>query len=341
VWAAANAGYGAEVPSSVRSAVRRAAVTDGDAYGRALALNAALALDADGSAVRRAAVALARSILQEGARLKVPRTLSSARGRGARVETLSLAALALSRTGTGAQEVAGLLKRIAQYRGGGGWGGTQATVLALRALATGCGTGETAGEVVLESAGVSLGRFRLRGNGASPMRVDFGAPPTDDVRVRFDGTGRITYTLAATGQLRWGAEEEDTGRKGLNLKTRLSRTSFPVGREVSLEAVLQERGSGSENCMLDLGLGPAFVPVDAALKQLVVDGRIEKYETPPGRLVLYLGALGPGRTQTLRLPLTAVRAGRYTLPPSRAFEYYRPENCAVAKGASVAIASPE
>jgi hypothetical protein len=338
VWAALRCGYRDEAVQAQVAEFEAAALAPGDPYTQALALNACLEFDSRRGPWREAAVALAERVLAGALREVSGRTLSSAHGYGAEAETLALVALALQRAGTGGDLEGQLLKRLAQLRSPqGAWPGTQATALALRALARGTAHGQVRGDLLVESGGIPLGRLSIKGDEQQPPLLELAAPATDSVTVRFAGEGTVRYALVASGHRRWGVDEADTARSGLNLRLALPAAPPAVGDAVLLRAEFQERGDGAENILLDLGLGPALAPDAAGLDALVGAGRVRRWEARGERLALYLDGLKAGERLSLEVPLLAARPGVYRLPAARAYEYYRPENLATVPGSELTV----
>jgi len=340
-WAAARAGRltKGNLSSGLGDRLRGMAKSHPDPYIRALALNACLELQPGNPVFRDYAVDLATQVLGKPGATRKCRSLTARYGGGARVEVLALAALALQRTGAGADLEDSLITAIVKLRRvRGSWPGTQATVLALFALTNGQGHGAAAGSVTVRSDEIVIGEIELDTDLAAPHFTALRTPSADNVDIVFDGVGAVTYSLIARGHARWGADEEDTARPGLNLAFRLPAGPLHVGDDVPAEVRLQDRADGAENCMVELGLGPALRPNRSALSALADNRAIERYEVRDASLILYLGDLPAGETRNIPLRLIAAREGAYRTPTSRAYEYYRPENLAEIPGRNLVVA---
>lgn len=335
-WAGAKAGRDSEELRPLIPELQKLIAAD-DPYLALLAANACIDLSVAPDALRERVPELARRLIEKpGAWSDSLQTLSSARGKGALTEVLSLACIALQRLRGDADLTERLLRHIVQCRGAGGaWPGTQATVLALRALSE--GTRPAAGQVTAHAGPFQLGQLTFEGNESTPPWVELPPPGDDHIEVTFTGEGTLNYTFIARGQLRWRAEEDDTAREGLNLKLSLAKTEVPLGSEVPVTAILQERGTGASNCMIEVGLGPGLLPNPSSLRPLIDSGKVRQTETADGRLILYLGDLQRGQSIELHFTLVAALPGSFTMPPSRAYEYYRPENLSVVQGAKLHV----
>lgn len=260
---------------------------------------------------------------------------SSARGVGAETECLALAALAGQKSGQTVPER--LYQELARRRSGrGGWPGTQATTLALKALTGGHPGTDCEGTLTASSEGVVLGTFAI---GPEARHFTLREPIDGKVRLHYEGKGRLGYLLSARGEMRWRDEELHLDRDGLNLRTALDREIAATGEEIILTASLFDRGDGAENPLLELDLGPALALNHAALDAIVADeeSAVLRYEPRDYGVALFLRHIKAGGQEQLRIPLIADKPGAYTLPTSRLWEYYRPENEAAAAGLAITI----
>ena len=84
--------------------------------------------------------------------------------------------------------------------------------------------------------------------------------------------------------------------------------------------------------MIEVGLAPGLAPNPSSFRPLLDSGKVRETETTDGRLILYLGDLQRGQSIELDFTLVAALPGTFTMAPSRAYEYYRPENLSVIQG---------
>lgn len=272
--------------------------------------------------------------LANGLPKKSPKLPSSARGLGSETELIALAIMAGQRAGLAVPGT--LYEELGRRRSArGGWPGTQATTMALKAL-TGARMEPCDGILIVSSRGVELSRHRIDDDA---RHFTLGQPLADTMQLRYEGVGRLSYLVSAHGDMRWSDEEMHLEREGLNLRAALDRAEAAVGEEIVMTVNLNDRGDGVENPILEIGLGAAFTVNISAVEELVANpqSRILRYEVRNNGGVLYLASLPAGGRQSLRIPLTATRAGRYTLPATRVWEYYRPENADEAAGMEVII----
>ncbi len=336
VWAVLRSGRSrADVGKHLPRLDRIAGSRSHSVYDRLLALNACLAAHPESSAYRKLATGLGvNAASQAGA----GRTISSAYGRGGKTEVLALAAIALSRAAAAPQLQCRLVNQLLALRGAhGAWPGTQATVLALEALIATRGDAAR-GSVKILADGNVVDSVEVSGREETPAFVDLPSLGRRDFQIRFNGSGKVTYAVHAKGCQRWGSEAEQLARDGLNLRLKWDRQDLLLGRETRLTAIIAERGEGARNCMLEIGLGPALQPTPTAMRKLVQNGAIKRWEVRQQTLILYLDSLAVGGRQTLDLPLLPTHPGAYQLPASRVYEYYNPDNLQTVPGARIRIA---
>jgi len=335
-WAGAKTGRDSEELKSLIPELQKQTGVD-DPHLALLAAHACIQLSAVPDSLRERVSEIAQRLLEKpGAWSAALRTLSSARGKGALTEALSLACIAQLRLRGDPDLTERLLRHIVQLRGAGGaWPGTQATILALRAISELARPAK--GQVTAHAGPLQLAQLTFEGNESTPPWVELPPPGDDHIEITFTGQGALNYAFIARGQLRWRAEEDDTARKGLNLRLELSKTDVSVGAEIPVTAVLQERGEGAANCMIEVGLAPGLSPNPSSLRPLLDSGKVRETETTDGRLILYLGDLQRGQSIKLDFTVVAALPGTFTMPPSRAYEYYRPENLSVIPGAKIHV----
>lgn len=303
------------------------------AYSRLTGALSLLAVD-PGHGQARAAIGKEVDNLTKGLPQKSPKLPSSARGLGSETELVALAILAGQRAGL---PVPGVLYEELGLRRSvrGGWPGTQATVLALKAL-TEAGSDPCDGVVIVSSRGVELSRHRIGGDADHFMLRE---PLADSMQLRYEGSGRLGFLVSALGEMRWRDEETHFGRDGLNVRIEVDKTEAALGEEIAMTVSLDDRGDGVENPIVEIGLGAACAVNPTAMEDMIADTQsgVLRYEVRDKGVTLYLVSMPAGGKRRLLVPLTATRAGRYTLPATRAWEYYRPENADTAAGMVITV----
>jgi hypothetical protein len=256
-------------------------------------------------------------------------SITSSRGSNLEVETTALAAIAFLRDPAerGAGESA-IRYLVSKRRGGGGFGATQATILALRALL------EQARHAAKTESEMDLTLFvnnRVAGHGhVHPgMRrpVVFSRELLDDleeggseIMVRAEGEGSLPFALSLRYHTR--VPPTDAGC-AVGVATALDREQAREGESVGLSVTLTNREKGAVPMTLArVGLPAGLTPRIEALRELVKSGAIDSYEVRPREVALYLRGMAPSETKTVNLDLTAEFPGDFEGPATSAYLYY-------------------
>lgn len=263
-------------------------------------------------------------------------------GRYADIENTAMVASALQRGQAHGELVPLALRFLAQARSRhGGWGTTQATVWALRALEAAQGSG--AGPVTLE---ITLDGQPMRPDdqallqGAQPGRVVLA--PKDQALRRFEAHQRLRgpHSLKVEASARSGATAQLTARyavpwssprarvegERVQMEIQAKERQVERGAVVELTAVVSnptQDALGATMVELPLPVGGYLLPEepDAWLEAGVVD----RYEVTPTHLRLYLASLRPGQRQVFTWRAVALVAGDSSLPAGRAWAFYTPD----------------
>ncbi len=364
VWALTETGVRDELAKEL-DALARQAEGAGDPYF--LALVALGQLNAGRTDEATKLLGRLRDIQKGTGEVAGARTsITSSAGRDLLIETTSLAALgwlrrdaALARANApkefhASAEKAG--KWVVQQRGpGGGFGATQATVLALKALIAFAADNAQAtpfGEVHLDvhvnndgkmelsksaAAKIAPGmadpvlvRFKDRpGEGPEPPRTVLG-PGKNLLQVRLSSAkGEVPYTLSWSYRT---LKPVGSGEAPLRLTTALSQAKAKEGESVKLTATLENRwgeDTGMAVAVIGLPAGLALPEDFAQLKELArlrdggkEPGVISAWELRGRELVLYWRELKAEQKVELNLDLVCRLPGTYSGPASRAYLYY-------------------
>jgi hypothetical protein len=259
----------------------------------------------------------------------VEATLVGARGRSRDAETLALVLQAL--LVTRAHECGPLLERLVSLRtASGSFGTTQATVQALRALlAAETGASPAAARVEVRDRDTVLLAREFGADAMEPLRFDLGDRPPGPLSITLEGERRLRGTLTRTTWAPW-AGSSAPGRVALDV--RYPGDAVPVSRPHRAEVVITNPTAKRATLVTaEIGLPPGC---DAEASEVEGEGalRIERGETA---MVLYLPDLEPGARLVFRIRFTPRYRLAVRTAPSRAYEYYTPEESAVVPPALV------
>ncbi len=258
------------------------------------------------------------------------------------VESTALATTALLEAGRMGEADRAVEWLVANRQGGGTWGATQATALALEALTA---------HAELASRPRSAGRLRVEVNGQAAGTVayeaDHSAPLVVDGLARHLHAGQNTIVLRQddgeplpyTVDVRWTAVNPTSAPGAeLRLSTTLDRAEAPMGETVRLTARLENRtGKVVPSPIARIGLPAGLEPQLWQLKELQERGVVAFYETRPREVTLYWEGQHGDEVHEVNLDLLAAVPGRFTGPASSAWPYYDDDERSWAKGLQVAI----
>jgi hypothetical protein len=274
-------------------------------------------------------------------------SITGSGGRDLQIETTALALLGWLKANRPAEFVGNVqngIKWLGQQRGGhGGFGSTQSTILALKALiAFTKANKKTAdsGELVLRVGDQELGRLKFAAGVQEPLTIaaqeaigDKSKLPLhagkNTVRVEISGNNVLPYTLTWSYQTLKPVSAEGCPVK---LETKLDRTLVDEGDTVRLSVKVQNTsGKGQGMAVAIIGI-PAGLTLPEDFKQLKDYTRLQDNDTKPGRisawetqgreLVLYWRDLAPDAVIELPIDLICRVPGEYRGPASRGYLYY-------------------
>jgi hypothetical protein len=341
VWALTESGKEDDVTKEL-DALAGQAKTSKDPYFLALVANGLLNRDrsAEGVELLKAVTGLQK----DDGHLDAARTsITGSGGRDLQIETTALAVLGWLKANRPAEFTAPLqkaVKWVGQQRGGyGGFGSTQSTVLALKALIAFAKANKKTAEA---------GELRLVVNDAAAERLDFAAGVQDaltltlrepekhlkagknSVRVEITGAKNVfPCTVALTYRTLTPPSADNAA---VRLGTKLDRQTAGEGETVHLTVTVentQDKGQGMAVAIVGL---PAGLTLPEDLKQLkdyarlrnngTERGLISHFETRGRELVLYWRDLAPKQKIEVPVDLIARVPGEYRGPASRSYLYY-------------------
>ncbi len=300
-----------------------------DAYSTALCAN--VFVRAKSGEARNALVELIRAakLDKDSAYWNAEQTITYGRGTPAGIETTALATLALARGGHGDMAEKGLMAITRAKDAYGGWHSTQATVLSLKALIAGASISskpeDSTVTVKLNGQAVTLDRITSK-NWETVQQVALSThlkAGTNTLELVSDSGASLGYQVVLRYHVPWTEPARDSE---VRVETVYDKTSMRLDEAVGCMARITYRGPETFMLIVDVGLPSGFSPELASLDALKRTGRIDKYTLSGKSVTFYLGRVRPH--QVVDLPFT-VRP-RFVVstvtPPSRAYEYYNPEN---------------
>jgi hypothetical protein len=264
--------------------------------------------------------------------LKADHSIVISYGKSLQVETASLTALALLRSPRpDAAALQKLMEFIISSRSHGGFGSTQATILALKAVTGYARYNKRAAEdgkieLYLNNRLVAAKEYHrgTRGEITLPALEGYMQPGDQQFRVVFAGTREpLPYSLNAS----WSAYTPSSSPEcKVDLETSLAASSVSVGKTLRLTTVLKNKTpQGQPMTVALVGIPSGLSPQPWQLKELQERGVFDFYEVRKNYLVFYYRELGPKAIHTISLDLKAEVPGVYEAPAGTAYLYYTGE----------------
>jgi hypothetical protein len=274
-------------------------------------------------------------------------SITGSGGRDLEIETTALTTLAWLKANRPAEfhSTIGKANRwIGQQRGGyGGFGSTQSTILALKALIAFTRENRKTAEagdlkLFVNDVAEPVAMMHFTAGTLEPIiarlpREDLLKPGNNKVRVEMTGKNSFPYTLSWSYQTLKPANDENCP---VQLNAKLDRSSATEGETVRLTAVLENKtGKGQGMAVAILGL-PGGLALPDDLRQLKDLARLRDNDTRPGvisafeirgrELVLYWRDLAPDQKIEVNLDLICRIPGEYRGPACRAYLYYNADH---------------
>lgn len=276
-------------------------------------------------------------------------SITGSGGRDLQIETTALALygwMKAKRPDLFLKHVQTAVRWIGQQRGGyGGFGSTQSTVLALKALVAYARVNRQtakAGDVILWLRGHEIARKHFAAGAGETIIVEVPDPEKNlaaghnDLRVSITAKNTFPFTATWSYQTLKPASDDNCP---IGLSARLDRNTAVEGETVRLNVQVENRtGKGQGMTVAIIGL-PAGLTLPEDLKDLKDlarapnDGtrpKISYFELRGRELVLYWRDLppdagGPNKID-VSLPLICRVPGEYRGPASRAYLYYNADH---------------
>jgi len=272
-------------------------------------------------------------------------SITGSAGRDLHIETTALTVLAWLKGNPGEfnTNVRKAVTWIGQQRGGyGGFGSTQSTILALKALIEFTKANKKtpeAGTLTLFVGDKQVGTLNFPADAREALEIkvpnaeELLKPGKNSVRTEITGQNVFPYTLSWSYQTLKPASDPECP---VHLTTSLDRTKVSEGDTVTLNVTV-ENPSDDERSMVVAIVGlPAGVTLPEDMKQLKEHARPREDGTKPGRisyfeirgreLILYWRGMGPKQKLEVPVELICRVPGEYRGPASRAYMYYNADH---------------
>lgn len=331
VYALAEAGFD-EIDIEANAAYKEA-ISSKDPYQLALVACAMFELGEKDKA-QKALTALMGTQSKDGSFTGKKHSITFSQGQSLKVETTSLAVLAMVKSGSpDGQKLQSAVEFITSARSGhGGFGSTQATIMALKSLveyAKFAKRTDEAGTIEVYVDGRKVAEKSYEAGTSDPVAIEglgaYLSEGTHNLEVKYKGCKEaLPYSVALDY---YTFLPNSSAECVVDLKTKLSETKVKMGETVRLSATLKNTTQdGQPMTMAIIGLPAGLSAQPWQLKELQEKKVVDFYEVVGNNIACYYRQMKPGETREINLDLKADIPGRYTAPASSAYLYYTAEN---------------
>ena len=310
--------------------VKNSAQKSADPYLIALACKALLNVKSSAAtSLLQKLVAMQKS---DGRFQGASQSITSSRGQSLNVETTSLAILAMLQSQNYKPQTRKALKwLLSQRSGGGSFGATQSTILALKALTTYAADSKktpTGGEISVLVNGQKVASESYKKGRQEPIVLtnfaSYFKRGKNMVQLKLSAKTAMPYSLALHYRSKDPASSEKLPFK---LSVTTAKSQIKMGETLRVTAKLKSSSEqGQPMTLLRIGIPGGLSLQTWQLKELVDKKQIAFYETRARELIVYYRSLPPRAEKEIAVDLVANVPGHYTAPASSSYLYYTPEN---------------
>lgn len=274
--------------------------------------------------------------------IKIQTTIVYSSYQNAVVETVALWAVALMRDASAdVRMIDQCINFISGKRSGYGYGTTQATSLALKALTDYAIHFAKANEDGIMNLIVNGKTVAMPFSGetkGSLINTDFAkymVNGKNELEVKLDSKSALPYSVV----LNWNTKTpESAGNCPLTLTTKLSQSTVKLNETVRLTIGLKnKKQEGLPMSIAVVGIPAGLSPQPWQLKELQEKGVFDYYEISGNRLAFFYRGLLSDDVKEINLDLKADILGEYTGAASSGYLYYTPEERHWNKGLEIRI----
>ncbi|WP_027001221.1 MG2 domain-containing protein [Hugenholtzia roseola] len=330
VYSLTEAGFSANLTAEIEG-VYQNATTSQDPYQMALLAN--ILYNTKDKRAEEVLKNLLKMQTEKGAWEGKKHSITVSTGNGLHIETTSLALLAaLKADQKAALAIQNGAKFLIGSRNYGGFGNTQSTVLALKALTEFAKFAKKAqedGTIEIWVAGKKVATKSYQKGEENQILIanleKHLQKGENTLSVKFVGVkNALPYTLS----IRYNSTlPQSSPQCEIELQTKLAKGKTQVGETVRLSATISNKTKeGKAMTVAILGIAGGLSPQPWQLKKLQEEGKYDFYEVRENSVILYYRQMKPKEVRTVELDLKAEIAGSYTAKASTAYLYYTNEH---------------
>jgi hypothetical protein len=324
VWALTEAGFAGDLKAEIEKSYKDAVKSE-DPYQIALMIQTLQKIQDKRTDVLLKE--LVKTQKQDGSFMGLTASVTHSTGNALKIETTALAAMAMMQAGgymVEANKAVEVLQKSKDYYG---YGSTQGTVLALKALLKHANLSKRAdesGEVAVIINGKEAHRVAYVAGQREitiPALSKYVAEGKNTIEVKYEKTKTaIPYDITLSYNTRQPQSSADCK---LNLSTSMASTSAKMGETVRIKADLSNKTNQSQSmamAMIGIPAGLSLQPWQ--LKEMQDKKLFDYYEIFEGYVVLHFERINANELKSVAFDLKADIPGTYEAPASTAFLYY-------------------
>jgi uncharacterized protein YfaS (alpha-2-macroglobulin family) len=222
---------------------------------------------------------------------------------------------------------------VEQKESDGGWGSTQNTVMALKALvAAQEATGQApTGTISVSRDGQQVASVELTEQNRDEVQTivlpESDATGTRSLEISGPGEGSLYYDVTTEYYRPWNGDGRERADGPLSLNVTYDRRNLTVDDTVEARVTVRNDGPAIGMAMVDLQVPPGFALDADQLAELEREGTISRYETRGDRLLLYLEDVSG--TTAFPVVMRATQPIEASSGAARSYDYYNPATEAV------------
>jgi alpha-2-macroglobulin-like protein len=288
---------------------------------------------------------LVRTQAENGSFTGLSHSITYSTGQALTVETTGIALLALTRAENPDRNRIDKAVRFLcdQRKAQGGFGNSQATIVALKALTAYVVFAKVTpedGSCTLLVNGKEAGQGSWKAGQRGVIKIEGWENLVQDgenrLDFRFEGMKEpLPFTLGL--DYHTSLPPNDPGCS-VDVKTRLSRNRVPLGQALPMEVELSNKTpQGLPMTMACVAIPAGCQVAPAELRRLMETKTVDFYETRGNRLFFYFRQMAPSETRKINVTLSPILKGSYQASASSAYLYYTAERKNWAPGLDLVV----
>lgn len=334
-WALLETGYNGKEIARALDYLKRHCWDVEDPYALALVLNAFVLNDPNDKNLDMLLIKLINMRTEEDDKVHWTSGISSmtnSHGSGADIETSSLIALALIRSGRFPEIATKAINYLnASKSPQGGWCTTQGTVFALKALLESARmmTEKTDAVINIILNGEKISEIKITSDQSDIVRMvelkDNVELNDNTLRLEIRGRGSLLYDIITDYYRTWVTVPGPV-KPILTIEQEYDKTTLQKDDVIACRVKASNQSNASlQMVILDLGIPPGFDVIENDLADLVAKKTVQKYHLTPRQIIIYFDNIPAQKSIDLAYHMKAKFPLKAKSGYSQIYDYYNPD----------------